>query len=386
MDKITYLAELAEGLARWVPERERQDILRYYAEYFDEAGPGKEAEVIQELGDPWALSCRLAVEGGYVSQEAANSWVPPRKRTKVWPFVLAGTVACVAIVAVSVGMLASRVGRAVGSFVGGLPENEVSIVDAEEYGFVPVEGVPGAFVYEENDEVRTSGFWSMEDGCLEMFDTIDAEIGLGSVTVSPGDDYTLYIGYEGDLGGYKVTWEVRDGTLKIRSSGSRNIDGLDELVNLFGNGGTMNVSVDITVPEEVLLEKLSIVTGTGSVMLSDVAAEKVTVGSGTGSVKCYNPRQVSMLKMETGTGNVTLWIEELYSGVEIELESGTGSIKADLNCSEQDCAYELETGTGKVKINNESRGHEAERKSNAAFYKLEAESGTGSVNVNFTEN
>ena len=38
MDKITYLAELAEGLARWVPERERQDILRYYAEYFDEAG------------------------------------------------------------------------------------------------------------------------------------------------------------------------------------------------------------------------------------------------------------------------------------------------------------------------------------------------------------
>ena len=34
MDKITYLAELAEGLARWVPERERQDILRYYAEYF----------------------------------------------------------------------------------------------------------------------------------------------------------------------------------------------------------------------------------------------------------------------------------------------------------------------------------------------------------------
>ena len=25
MDKLTYLAELAEGLARWVPERERQD-------------------------------------------------------------------------------------------------------------------------------------------------------------------------------------------------------------------------------------------------------------------------------------------------------------------------------------------------------------------------
>ena len=47
MDKLTYLAELAEGLARWVPERERQNILRYYAEYFDEAGPGREAEVVR---------------------------------------------------------------------------------------------------------------------------------------------------------------------------------------------------------------------------------------------------------------------------------------------------------------------------------------------------
>ena len=62
MDKLTYLAELAEGLARWVPERERQDILRYYAEYFDEAGPDKEGQVVAELGD---AACRgYAQESG----------------------------------------------------------------------------------------------------------------------------------------------------------------------------------------------------------------------------------------------------------------------------------------------------------------------------------
>ena len=90
MDKLTYLAELAEGLARWVPERERQNILRYYAEYFDEAGPGREAEVVRELGDPWALSCRLAVEGGFVNQEQAQSWTPRKK--KKWPWLLAAGV------------------------------------------------------------------------------------------------------------------------------------------------------------------------------------------------------------------------------------------------------------------------------------------------------
>ena len=89
LDKITYLAELAEGLARWVPERERQDILRYYAEYFEEAGPGREAQVVQELGDPWALSCRLAVEGGYVTQQQADSWTPPKR--KKWPWILASS-------------------------------------------------------------------------------------------------------------------------------------------------------------------------------------------------------------------------------------------------------------------------------------------------------
>ena len=388
MDKLTYLAELAEGLARWVPERERQDILRYYAEYFEEAGSDREAEVIRELGDPWALSCRLAVEGGYVPQEQAVSWTPPKK--KKWPWVLA---ICAVVVMVLVGSLVTALvglGRYVFNNVAQTPvqtQDVATIVDGatgEEYAFIGSanEAIPGIVIYGQEDEESFGGFWNMEDGYLAMFDSIDVEVGLGSVTVSPGPDYTLFIDHEGDLGSYKVTWEVKDGTLKIRSSGSKSVVGWGEVANLFS--GTMSVSVDITVPEEALLEKLSVKTGTGSVLLSDVAAEKVTVDSGTGSVKCYDPRQASMVKMETGTGSVTLQIGELYSGAEIELESGTGSINVILDCSEQDCEYKLETGTGKVRINNESQGHEAKRKGNA-LYKLEAESGTGSVNVDFTQ-
>ena len=382
MDKLTYLAELAEGLARWVPERERQDILRYYAEYFEEAGPGREAEVIRELGDPWALSCRLAVEGGFVTQEQAEGWTPPPK--KKWPWVLA--VCAVVVVALVGSLVTALVG--LGQYIwrnntAQTPVQTQDVVSVAEGG-TAIEEFGGVAQVVDGAEYA-EGFWTMEDGNLEMFDAIDAEIGLGSVTVTPGNDYTLFIVYEGDLGSYKITWEVKGGTLKIRSSGSKSVvGGLDGLVNLFDGSGAMRVSVDITVPEEVLLEKLSIGTGTGSVLLSDVAAKKVTINSGTGSIECYDPRQAATLKMETGTGSVTLQIEELYSGVEIELESGTGSIEADLNCSEQDCAYKLETGTGKVRINNESRGHEAERGGNAP-YKLDAESGTGSVNVNFIE-
>ena len=173
MDKITYLAELAEALARWVPERERQDILRYYAEYFEEAGPEREAEVVQELGDPWALASRLAVEGGYVTQEAANSWTPPKKR-KTPLFVLAG-VAIVAIVAITSASFFARVGRLVGQAVG-RSMNQTTVV--EDYAVA--EAVPGMVFYEIDGEASGGGFWSMEDGYLEplyamlVVDTIDA--------------------------------------------------------------------------------------------------------------------------------------------------------------------------------------------------------------------
>lgn len=51
--KITPLGrqQLAALLAA-MPEAERRDALDYYEEYFDAAGPEKEAQTIQELGSP----------------------------------------------------------------------------------------------------------------------------------------------------------------------------------------------------------------------------------------------------------------------------------------------------------------------------------------------
>lgn len=45
------MQQLAALLAA-MPEAERRDALDYYEEYFDAAGPEKEAQTIQELGSP----------------------------------------------------------------------------------------------------------------------------------------------------------------------------------------------------------------------------------------------------------------------------------------------------------------------------------------------
>lgn len=55
MNKEEYIAALINELQA-LPETERQEAVQYYREYFDDAGEGKESEVIAELGSPQELA------------------------------------------------------------------------------------------------------------------------------------------------------------------------------------------------------------------------------------------------------------------------------------------------------------------------------------------
>ena len=370
MDKITYLAELAEGLARWVPERERQDILRYYAEYFEEAGQDREAEVVAELGDPWALSCRLAVEGGYVTYEKAASWGHRRK----WPRVLLGTAVGLSIFALvfGIGLLTfNGVTRTVSSTpvsVFGEAE-QVTMVD---WGVSPV------------DDPSVMGFYYVDGGNLAVFSSIDADIPLGNVEVVYADSYTLSIGCSEAMSGYNLTWEVKDGVLRIRDgSGVRStqVNSWSDLKKLFG-AGQLSVDVTITVPEGVMLDNVNVETGLGNVMLWGVTAEIVTAETGVGNVECFEAWNARKLELTSGTGDVYLGMSEVRSGLAVSLESGTGNVEVNLACSEDDCAYELECGLGVVSVNGGNLGSSAVHRGSFPC-RLNAESGTGSVSVWF---
>ena len=370
MDKITYLAELAEGLARWVPERERQDILRYYAEYFEEAGQDREAEVMAELGDPWALSCRLAVEGGYVTHEKAASWRP----RKAWPKVLIGTA-----VGLSVFALVFGFGLLVFNLVGFDPARGVAVAVDPVYEFQfgqVLEGSGVTFV----DGVYSSCFINGES--LGVFNSIDADISLGNVEVVYADDYTLSITRSETMSGYEPAWEVRDGVLRLRDGDlprQAQVDSWDDLKKLF-NVNHWSVEVVITVPEGAALDNINVETGVGNVLLWGVSVETVTAETGVGKVECFEAWNARKLELTTGVGDVTLGMSEVRSGLAATLESGTGNVEVDLGCSESDCAYELESGLGLVTVNGVVRGSSAERGGSAPC-RLIAESGTGSVNV-----
>ena len=383
MDKLTYLAELAEGLARWVPERERQDILRYYAEYFEEAGPDREAQVVAELGDPWALSCRLAVEGGYVTWQQANSWTPPKK--KKWPWLVAGVVlVAAALIAVPAAMMASAVGRFVGGNVASVVSGEQTVVveEVDNGQFGIAEDLPGVY-YEEAD--GSGGFWSMEDGYLEPFHEIDVDAGIANVTVTGGEDYTLFISSDSTLGGYRLKWEVKDGVLKIRDDGGAghvNITSWDDFKNIFGIDASA-MDVIITVPDGAQIEKLKAKTGLGDVFASGLeVVGKLEAETGLGDIEC-SVRAYGEVELETGMGDVTLGVDEPYGGAKYDLKTGMGSVEAQLNSYEKEWDYEAKTGMGTVTVNEDGRGTKAQHKGGS--YELEAETGMGDIDLYFVD-
>ena len=66
MNRAEYMKELA-WLLQDVPDSEREEALQYYEDYFDDAGAGREQDVIRELGSPERLAAiiRDGVRSGY---------------------------------------------------------------------------------------------------------------------------------------------------------------------------------------------------------------------------------------------------------------------------------------------------------------------------------
>jgi uncharacterized membrane protein len=58
MNKNEFLSQLEKFLSD-LPEEERREAMEYYVEYFDEAGPEKETDVLKEFGSPKEVADRI---------------------------------------------------------------------------------------------------------------------------------------------------------------------------------------------------------------------------------------------------------------------------------------------------------------------------------------
>ena len=69
MNRIQFMLELA-ALLQDISVEERTEAMKYYNDYFDEAGEENEAEIIRELGSPAKVAAEIkAGLGGKAGEE-----------------------------------------------------------------------------------------------------------------------------------------------------------------------------------------------------------------------------------------------------------------------------------------------------------------------------
>lgn len=370
MSKQDYLRHLSAALSTLVPDRERLEIVRYYEEYFEEAGLEQEAALIQELGDPAALAQKIAREGGFAGGAAERAPKPSHRRK--W----AAGIAAAAVVLVLAGIFAALSARSAHSDTPGGPSQAPASPPAQ------TQTQPAG-----ESPQPSQGSVALKD----TFVRVDLDITLGDVSIRTGSDWSLTLESSGqDRHGeeYLLHYSLEHDTLSIWSTPEQlNTDGSSEIT----------ARVEITVPEGWTLERVSLDTVSGDVTLTEVTADEVSVDTTSGDVTAQRLTAGS-IRLETVSGDVNLGCPTAPSEVSLDSVSGdlslsgplspdtrltttSGDIEITADSTEEECAYDLSCVSGGIRIGGTSI--ESSIRKAEGELSLNANSVSGDITVSF---
>ena len=361
MSKQDYLRHLSAALATLVPDRERLEIVRYYEEYFEEAGPEREAELIQELGDPRELAQKIAREGGFSGGETAEA---PKKSNR-WKWALGITGAVVVLLAGTFAALSALNAQFLlhFDFLPGSSQAASTPPGGTESG-TPGSSSPGT-------ESQQPSQGPTDPAAVADFVRLNIEIGLGNVTVRTGADWGLTLESSGqDRYGtdYLIHYTLENQELTIWST-PRSLETAE--------GNNVDGRVVVTVPEGWTLEQVDIKNGLGFIELDGLTLDEITADLGLGYIEC-DDLTAGEMDMYNGMGSISL---RGPIATRTELESGMGDINVDTDSLLSSCAYELESGMGNIRVDGTSYAT-AQSKAEGEL-SLDASTGMGDITVNF---
>jgi len=335
MDRREYLQALDRALHPLTPRREREDILRYYEEYFDEAGPEREEDVIALLGDPAELArgtaqgakpYPLPEEGGPDPDDPAERGPSAKKLArwtkKRWRRLAAGCMCLLAIAALAAALWPRG---------DGLPR-----------GFPPMEPlIPGDITFAvTTDPIHLEA----------AFTSIRVETDVANVRVKRGDTSGIALQWlYGPALGYNLSYGVENGVLYIAGGAP------EKTISV----GTLDAWVEITVPRDTTLEQVAINTKIGDIEISGVSFQTLAAHTGNGSVSLHASGQTAeSISLSTELGNI---YQSGPAAWKLRAETGTGDIFLRPSCAERTCSYELSAGgnAGTVRVNGIPQGSRA---------------------------
>ena len=361
MTRQEYMQQLAALLAA-MPEAERRDALDYYEEYFDAAGPEKEAQTIQELGSPQNVAEKIwEGTGAQFGTPMPDNSMPEqgsrRRKSPVW-IVLVILALLLVVLLVFIGSF-----KIVTKYQYGIAESAT----AEE---VPTQEAAGGTTenMDESTDENTETAITKESAKSESTNrlenstmTLDAkqaqtmvlDLDCGEVAFvrsNAADEITLrfenfysdWLERTVDESGFSVRYKIPKGyisgsdptpTLSIALP-EIELEQIELNLNLgsadLGTLKAKSIQADLALgslyADELQTGQLDATLALGNAELGTVQAERVTIENAQGDVTISRLVGASQVQVTDQLGNIALTLGEKTDGYSVQAACGLGSI------------------------------------------------------------
>lgn len=361
MTRQEYMQQLAALLAA-MPEAERRDALDYYEEYFDAAGPEKEAQTIQELGSPQNVAEKIwEGTGAQFGTPMPDNSMPEqgsrRRKSPVW-IVLAILAILIVVLLVFIGSFKI------------VTKYQYSIAESATAEEVPPQEATGGATenMDESTDENTETAITKESAKSESTNrlesstmTLDAkqvqtivlDLDCGEVAFvrsNAADEITLrfenfysdWLERTVDESGFSVRYKIPKGyisgsdptpTLSIALP-EIELEQIELNLNLgsadLGTLKAKSIQADLALgslyADELQTGQLDATLALGSAELGTVQAERVTIENAQGDVTIDRLVGASQVQVTDQLGNIALTLGEKADGYSVQAACGLGSI------------------------------------------------------------
>lgn len=361
MTRQEYMQQLAALLAA-MPEAERRDALDYYEEYFDAAGPEKEAQTIQELGSPRNVAEKIwEGTGAQFGTPMPDNSMPEqgsgRRKSPVW-IVLAILAILIVVLLVFNGSFKI------------VTKYQYSIAESATAEEVPPQEAAGGTTenMDESTDENTETAITKESAKSESTNrlesstmTLDAkqvqtmvlDLDCGEVafvrsnaadeiTVRFENFYSGWLERTVDESGFSVRYKIPKGyisgsdptpTLSIALP-EIELEQIELNLNLgsadLGTLKAKSIQADLALgslyADELQTGQLDATLALGSAELGTVQAERVTIENAQGDVTISRLVGASQVQVTDQLGNIALTLGEKADGYSVQAACGLGSI------------------------------------------------------------
>lgn len=361
MTRQEYMQQLAALLAA-MPEAERRDALDYYEEYFDAAGPEKEAQTIQELGSPQNVAEKIwEGTGAQFGTPMPDNSMPEqgnrRRKSTVW-IVLAILAILIVVLLVFNGSFKI------------VTKYQYSIAESATAEEVPPQEATGGATenMDESTDENTETAITKESAKSESTNrlesstmTLDAkqvqtmvlDLDCGEVAFvrsNAADEITLrfenfysdWLERTVDESGFSVRYKIPKGyisgsdptpTLSIALP-EIELEQIELNLNLgsadLGTLKAKSIQADLALgslyADELQTGQLDATLALGSAELGTVQAERVTIENAQGDVTISRLVGASQVQVTDQLGNIALTLGEKADSYSVQAACGLGSI------------------------------------------------------------